>query len=227
MALVGGWLAVAELYGLPVRLLEPGCSAGLNLRADHYWYEQDGVGWGDSGSTVRFVDRWRGGSPSFDADLNIVERRGCDRYPLDATDDEARLTLLAYVFADELERFEVLRNALEIAKDVPVEIEQADAIEWLTAQLADLPDGQATVLYHSYFWQYLDADYQARARSVIEEAGKRATADAPLAWVSLEAPGGDYAGSELRMRSWPPDEETVLGHCLVHPTHVDWIDQTA
>jgi hypothetical protein len=84
-----------------------------------------------------------------------------------------------------------------------------------------------TIVYHSYFWQYLPAEEAARGRAVMEAAGERATADAPLAWVSLEAPGSDYAASELRLRAWPPDEEYLLGHCLVHPTHVDWIDQTA
>ena len=34
--------------GLPLRLLEIGTSAGLNLRLDRYWYEQDGVGLGRS-----------------------------------------------------------------------------------------------------------------------------------------------------------------------------------
>src|SRR5262245_11380681 len=46
-SLVVAFLTVAGETGLPLRLLELGSSAGLNLRCDHYWYEQDGQGWGD------------------------------------------------------------------------------------------------------------------------------------------------------------------------------------
>src|SRR5216684_432374 len=37
--LLGGFLMVARETGLPLRLLELGTSAGLNLRWDRYWYQ--------------------------------------------------------------------------------------------------------------------------------------------------------------------------------------------
>src|SRR5204863_254585 len=49
-ALFGGFLLVARETGLPLRLLEIGASAGLNLRWDHYRYEQGDAGWGDRAS---------------------------------------------------------------------------------------------------------------------------------------------------------------------------------
>ena len=45
-ALVGGFLVVARDTALPLRVLEIGSSAGLNLRFDRYWYESDGAGYG-------------------------------------------------------------------------------------------------------------------------------------------------------------------------------------
>src|SRR5690348_4871445 len=48
--LVGGLLLIARETRLPLRLLEIGASAGLNLRWDHYWYQAGMIEWGDAGS---------------------------------------------------------------------------------------------------------------------------------------------------------------------------------
>ena len=54
--LLPGFLAVAATTGLPLRLLELGSSAGLNLRWDRYRYEARGFAWGERGAplTLRF-----------------------------------------------------------------------------------------------------------------------------------------------------------------------------
>jgi hypothetical protein len=65
-ALLGGFLLVARDTGLPLRVLELGSSAGLNLRFDHYRYEQAGAAFGPAGSPVRFVDPWSGAMPPLD-----------------------------------------------------------------------------------------------------------------------------------------------------------------
>jgi hypothetical protein len=203
MALAGGWAVIAERTGLPLRLLEPGASAGLNLRADRYWYQVGSDGWGDPDSPVRYLDRWAPGTPPFGVGARIVDRRGCDRFPIDATTEDGRLTLLSYIWPDERERFETLRAALDVARDAPVTIDRADAVDWLEAQLAELHRGQATVVYHSYFWQYLSVGDDAAGRRAIEDAGRRATTDSPFAHLSLEVPpSGDYAHSELRPVSY-------------------------
>ena len=65
-SLAGGLAVVAQRTGLPLRLLEIGTSAALNLRLDRYWYEQDGSGWGDPASAVRFDDLWSPARPPFE-----------------------------------------------------------------------------------------------------------------------------------------------------------------
>src|ERR1700733_10621474 len=55
-ALVGGLLALTDRFGLPVRLFEIGCSAGLNLRADHYRYRHPGGDWGPADAPVTIDD---------------------------------------------------------------------------------------------------------------------------------------------------------------------------
>ena len=58
-SLAGALLEVARL-GRPLRLLEVGSSAGLNLRWDHYRYEAGDRAFGDPDSPVRFDRPWTG-----------------------------------------------------------------------------------------------------------------------------------------------------------------------
>jgi hypothetical protein len=221
-ALVGGFLVVARDTRLPLRVLEVGASAGLNLRFDRYWYESDGAGFGESASPVRFAGLWEEGRPPFDAQTTIAERRGCDRDPIDAGNEDGRLTLLSYVWPGQTERFTMLRAALDVARDVPVTIDRADIPAWLGRQLdAPAPD-RATVVFHSIVWQYLTDDERATAEAALAAAGRRATSDAPLAWLRLE-PSADLTHTELRVTAWPGGDERLLARCHYHLGPVRWV----
>src|SRR5215831_11405368 len=117
-ALLPGFLEVARRTGLPLRLLEIGASAGLNLRWDHYRYEVGADGWGDPASPVRLAGAFTGPHPRFDGTCPVVERRGCDMAPLDPGSAEDRLTLRSYVWADQTERLRLLDAALTVAQGV-------------------------------------------------------------------------------------------------------------
>src|SRR5215831_16369527 len=117
-ALLPGFLEVVRRTGLPLRLLEIGASAGLNLRWDHYRYEVGADGWGDPASPVRLAGAFTGPHPRFDGTCPVVERRGCDMAPLDPGSAEDRLTLRSYVWADQTERLRLLDAALTVAQGV-------------------------------------------------------------------------------------------------------------
>ena len=221
-ALVGGFLVVARDTGLPLRVLEVGSSAGLNLRFDRYWYESDGVGYGDAGSPVRFTGLWEEGRPPFDAPVTIAERRGCDRDPIDAGAEDGRLTLLSYVWPGQTERFSMLRAALDIARDVPVAIDRADIPAWLALQLEAPAPERATVVFHSIVWQYLTDDERTRAEATLAAAGGRGTNDAALAWLRLE-PSPDLTHTELRVTTWPGGDERLLARCHYHLGPIQWV----
>lgn len=220
-ALVPGFLVVARETGLPLRLLEIGSSAGLNLRVDRYRYESDGLTWGDPASSVRFVDLWTGGRPPLDVRGEIAERRGCDRDPIDASDPDAALTLLSYVWPGQTGRFELLRAALDVARRTPVVLERADAESWLPARLAEPSDGVATVAFHSIMWGYLADSSQVFLRDALAEAGRAATRTAPLAWLRLEPAEAGFP-AELRLTSWPGGEERRLATTGFHGGEVRW-----
>jgi hypothetical protein len=218
--LLGGFLLVAEEARLPLRCLEVGASAGLNLLWDRYGYESGGMTWGDPRSPVRFRDVFEEGRPPTDVSVDVVERRGCDLQPVDPATEEGRLTLLSYVWPDQLSRMDLLRAALEIAARVPVTVDKADGLEWVERQLARPTPGRATVLFHSITALYFDSEYRRRFAQGIEEAGRRATSNAPLAWLSLELEGDRF---ETRLRVWPGGEDRLIALSGPHGPPVRWL----
>jgi hypothetical protein len=217
-ALLPGFLAVARETELPLRVLEVGSSAGLNLRWDRYRYEggADGSAWGDAASPLRFEDVYVDPRPDLDVPAVVAERAGCDRNPLDATTHEGALTLRSFVWPDQLERLAALESALVLAASMPVALERRDAGEWIEAQLAGPRDGVATVVFHSIFWQYLSRDTRHRVRSAIERAGSAATRHAPAAWLRME-PGQDPTKSaEVRLTRWPGAVEQLVARTGYH-----------
>lgn len=217
--LVGGYAMVARATGLPLRSLELGASAGLNLRWDRYAYEIHGRVSGDPTSPVCFSGLWLGPPPELPSAFDVVERRGCDRNPIDATTDDGARALLSYVWPDQVERIERLRAAIEVARRVPVAVDRAAAPEWVEAQLAEPHPGTATVVAHSIVMQYLSRQDRDRVRSALHAAGRRATGHAPLAWLRME-PAGDRA--ELALTTWPGGDERLLATAGFHGQPIWW-----
>jgi hypothetical protein len=217
-ALLLGFLAVAGETGLPLRVLELGASAGINLRWDRYRYE-GGVGgeaWGDPRSPLRFEGVYVEPLPHLDVVARVVERAGCDRDPIDATTTDGALTLRSFVWPDQVERMSALDAAIALAPSVPVSVEQADAGDWVEAKLAERQAGVVSVVYHSIVWQYLSSEKRTRVQHVIERAGADATDDAPIAWVRME-PGRDPTQSaEVRVTRWPGRLERVVARTGYH-----------
>lgn len=221
-ALVGGFLLVARAAGLPLRILEIGASAGLNLRWDHFRYEARGETWGPPGSPVRLCDFNSEKRLPFDIEASVVERAGCDARPVDATTEDGRLTLMAYVWPDQVHRFRLLRAAFEVARAVPATLQTARAADWLERTAAPR-DGVATIVFHSIVMQYLPADEVERAETALLAAAGAATESAPFAWLRME-PAGDVA--EVRLNLWPGDGERVVATAGYHGQAVRWLGES-
>jgi hypothetical protein len=220
-ALLGGLLTVARDTELPLRCLELGASAGLNLRWDHFRYQAEDAAWGDPGSSVRIAGVFEGGAPPLDVRARVAVRAGCDPDPVDPTTDEGALTLKAYLWPDQLACFRMLEGALAIARRIPAVVERADAADELARQLADPSVGMATVVYHSITWQYLSDDSRRTARTLIEDAGRRATRTAPVAWLRFE-PVGREGPYEVRLTTWPGGAQRTLAQAGPHGRPVRW-----
>jgi hypothetical protein len=164
--LLVGLAEVVRRTGGPLRLLEIGASAGLNLLVDRFRF---GEVWGPPDSPCRLPD------PGVPLDLDgmrIVERAGCDPAPLDPGDDEARLRLSASVWGDQVDRFRRLRGALDVAGSHRVPVERAGAAEWLTQRLGARPAQPGVpVVWHSIVRAYVDPDEWRTVEELTARAG--------------------------------------------------------
>jgi hypothetical protein len=116
---------------------------------------------------------------------------------------------------------------------VPAQVDRADAPDWLAARLAEPVPGVATVVYHSIVLQYLGRERRQRLVEILTEAGKRASARAPLAWLGME-PGREQreawarfapaaGGTEVRLTAWPGGHERLLARASPHGRPVGWL----
>jgi len=210
--LLAGFLGVAAEFGLSLRLLELGASAGLNLRWDRFRYESGPWHWGPADSPVVLRDAFIKPPHIVNERMQIVERRGCDTTPLDPTLETDALTLLSYVWADQPARIARLRGAIEIARTTPAVVEAQDALSWLEGQTL-LRTGVATVVFHSILLQYMAAESRARVGELMEAAGERATNTSPLAWLSMEPAG---ASARTQITTWPGVATRVIGTSPFH-----------
>jgi hypothetical protein len=221
-ALIGGMLIFAHRFGLPIRLFEIGCSAGLNLRADHYRYRYLGGHWGPTDSPVTIEDAWRGRLPPVDV-LRIVERRGYDMAPLDAASRDGELTLLSYIWPDMTARLDRLRGAIKIARRVAAPVHRRNAAD----AVADLrvEEGTLTVLWHSITWQYFSEGEKTAVQAGIDGLAAQARAGSPFVHLMLE-PERRARESPVefvvRARSWPGADDSLLAECSPHGPPVTW-----
>jgi hypothetical protein len=215
-----GFTEVLRTFGLPLRLLELGSSAGLNLRWDRWRYEAGTTSWGDPEARLRFVSNYRAPEPDVSAPIGpgaaVADRRGCDRSPIDAATAEGQLLLRSFVWPDQADRHTRLDAAIAAATADPVAVEAADAAVWLADRLAEPADATSTVVFHSIVWQYLPVTTRDGIVDALASAGSAATPGRPLTWLRME-PGEDPArAAELRLRTWPGGDDRLLAKTGYH-----------
>ncbi len=218
--LIAAGLFLSTHFRLPLRLLELGASAGLNLQWDRYALVVNGHRHGPEGAGVTLAPDWSGDDPGGSA-IEVSSRAGVDLNPLFAENDFDRLRLMSFLWPDQPDRLERARQALSVARAYPVALDRLNAADWLETMLADPAGGSVTVVFHTIAWQYFDQDTQHRCKAVIERHANEATAANPLAWLSVEA-DGDPNSAKIVMRLWPENKIYNLGRADFHGRWIDW-----
>jgi hypothetical protein len=207
-------LAQATTGFASARLVELGCSGGLNLRLERFRIDLDGALLGDPDGAVGLAPRVEGPVPRSLRLPTTTGRIGIDPHPIDATTEAGRLTLLSFVWPDQTERFARLAAALDVARAVPADLRATDdtAGELATVLGDDVP----TVVQHSIVWQYIPTAVRWSITAAIEAAGARATAAAPLAWIRFEPDEWDRSRVAVWLRTWPTGGDRLVAHADYH-----------
>lgn len=226
--LLVGLKEIARRFERPIHFLELGASAGLNQNFDAFFYDAGHWQWGDPASPMKVTTEWKGPAPDLSAPLLIQERKACDRNPLDLSDEETRLRVKSYVWADQPERLNRFDAAADIAIARRTHVEKADAADWLKHELSIRPKGITTVIFHSVFFQYPPIETRMQMTALIEEEGLKSDDVSPLAWLRYEpetlwdrTKKLHAANMSCDIRLWPGDEHRVLARSDGHVRVVD------
>jgi hypothetical protein len=212
--LLPAFLLVAD--GRPFDLLELGPSAGLNLLWDRYRYRYASGAWGDGPLELTGDDRVPPPAELFQRRVTVDRRRGIDLNPVDATTEHGARLLQAFVWADQAERLDRVRRAIDIVRHDPPELMRGDYVESLPALLRDRHDSAQLVVFQTASTMYLDPSATDRLRAALHDAAH----DEPLVFISTgRAP--DDNGFALELERYPDGRVERLG---VFDFHGEWLE---
>jgi hypothetical protein len=167
----------------PLALLEVGASAGLCLYPDRYAYRYSG-GPVIGESSLVLDCRVTGAAPLPSAVPDVAWRAGLDLNPLQVADEQDVRWLESLVWPEQTDRFEILRQAVAIARTDPARIVEGDLTRDLAGVAADAPPELPLVVFHSAVLSYLDDEQRNQFRQRLAELGEQRH----VVWVSNEGP---------------------------------------
>ena len=208
-------------HGGRVALLEIGPSAGLNLRMDRYRYEYgSGVAWGEPNARPKLLCETRGDvAPPMPGALEIVARRGLDLNRIDLADPAAIRWQRALIWPEHSERVQAMDEALAIAMDVPIRIEEGDATREIAVHIDRLPSDAARVLFATHVFYQIPRDGRRRILDGIASASR----EQPVDLILMESSGeGDSRVEWFRFEGGEQIGRTVLARSDSHGRWVEW-----
>jgi len=215
--------------GRPIALVELGAAAGLNLRFDRYRYRYAGVGAGDTGDQrspllLRTTPRGSLMPPIPQKVPDVRWRRGIDLHPIDAADPDGVRWAAALLWPNQVERLERLRTAMGIARAVPVDIVEGDAVTLAAVNAADAPGDLHLIVMHSFMLNQIDA----QGRESLDQALARLSRVRAVDRLSMEWLRPDE-GPMLRMTRYRDGEAVTVTLAAVHHhgEWIEWLDQSS
>jgi len=227
--------ASASAGGPSVDLALPDAAAGLAAASGVDSASLDAakgatmLGYGDPYSPVLIRSHWEGELPPLTAAVRVHDRQGCDVSPLRPASADARARLLAYIWPDQTERLARTKAALDYAAQQQPKLDAALASQWVPGHFErPLQVGTTRVLAHTIVWQYLPESERRAVEAAVLSAASRATPDARVAWLGVEADrrSAQGEGASVRLRLWPGDHQVELARADFHGRWVRWLPRS-
>lgn len=175
-----------------ISLLEIGASAGLNLLYDcypiHYFKDESSL---DREFQIDVQLKGPNSPNRFEHELNICDRFGVDLNPLNFNDIEDETWLKALVWPDQLERFEMLSNAIFIAKSHSVNLIKGSGLDFdLLSQIVKGFKKENTVcIFHSFTLNQFSQTQREEFDKICENISKdRDIWRLSFEWIGKETP---------------------------------------
>ena len=219
--ILAAFLHLAAIYDRPFHLFEIGASAGLNCRFDRYRYEGPDWQWGDSRSPVVLRNRTLSGRPRhLEATIEISERRACDANPIDVGSERAVRRLQSFVWPDQPDRLQRLRGALQVAATTPVVVDAEPFSTWLVREVHPKA-GYVAAIVQTVVEEHLTPATLQELDDAIAAVGRRASPDAPLAYVRMELRNDAY---DTSVRVLPDRNAIAICRSDGHAQDIRWIE---
>lgn len=210
-------LAVERGGGRPLTHIEVGCSAGLMLLWDRYYYDFGAAGtWGPD-SMVRLECQVRSAGPlPLPPAAKVADRMGVDLNPIDVTDPDQARWLAALVWPEHVARFRRLLAAVELARLDPPRLVAGDAIEAIGGLIAAAHPDTTVLVSHSMALNQFTRTAREELDEVLRQSG-RPLLRLWMEWIDTDLPRLallDYHGGRV--------ERLELADYQYHGRWIDW-----
>ncbi|WP_073950128.1 DUF2332 domain-containing protein [Streptomyces kebangsaanensis] len=208
----------------PMRIVDVGASAGLNLLWNRYTYRYDDQVLrlpGSDPSTVLTCEV-TGGVPPLAVDVSrFVRPVGIEVAPVDLTDREATEWLVSLTWPEQTERQRTLRTALALAAQEPPTVVAGQAPEHLAQVVAETPADQHLCFVFSWSIYQIFGSPGGRERLAITlaELSRRR----PIHEISIGHFGHDVPRMIMARYENGESRSAVVAHCDVYGFWIHWL----
>jgi len=219
---------IEEKYG-PISHIDIGSSAGLTMLFPHLTFDlQPGGVVGDGkGLTIRCTTR---GTPPIPTQVPRVPWSvGIDASPISVLNDEEIRWLEACVWPDQVDRFDRLVAAVDLARQHKISVRKGDAINDVAKLIAEAQHHGHPVITTSWVMNYLTPDQR---RSFVAELD-RIGASIDFSWVIAESPretpelpvtaSTDEDITVISLVTWHQGQRNSQRLATTHP-HGSWVN---
>ncbi len=207
--------------------LDVGASAGLNTLLTHYSYRYDDRPLVGHGNPV-IACSTRGTGPVPDAIPAVAASTGVDLDPPDLTDPDDARWIRACCWPDQIDRFDRLAAAIDVAIDHPPVVIRGDAAEHVRPLVTELATHGHPVVTTSWVLDYFEPSVRRDFVARLDDLG----GSIDLSWVIAEAPERTpelphgqpttEARTALTLVTWRAGERRVRPLATCHP-HGYWL----